>query len=331
MTTDNTLNYPDAWDEYLLTHRPDIGYKQSSWWARFLATRGWGSFGVFFGEGENVLGGARVLVYSFAPAQCYYYIPDGPVLPEAPADAHAMFAELIVQIDEHRQRESFAVSHLRLEPHWVRRPEFVQGCREASSWKEPRDTLCVDLQQTDDAILKQMKPKGRYNIGLARRKGVSVVEDTSPQGLADFIRLYKETFKRHGIGRHSSNYFRKLHAALVEQDTGAIFFAEYEGIRLATAMVLYFGNTATYKYGGSTLLHRNLMAPYLLHFEAMRAAQSRGYRWYDFYGISAADNPHAKWANFSAFKRKFGGQEFNFIPSLDFIYDKDAYRIYRKS
>ncbi len=331
MTSDSTQDMRDAWDEYLLAHRRDIGYKQSSWWARFLGERGWGSFGVFFGEGESVLGGARVLVNSFAPGQCYYYIPDGPVLPNEPGEAEAVFAALLAQIDEQREREPFTVSHLRLEPHWTSRPEFVQGCREAGSWKEPRDTLCINLLQTEEAILKQMKPKGRYNIGLARRKGVTVVEDTSAQGLADFVRLYKETFKRHDIGRHSSRYLRKLHAILVEQDMGAIYFAEFEGKRLATAMVLYFGDTATYKYGGSTQLHRNLMAPYLLHFEIMRAAKLRGHSLYDFYGISAADKPHAKWANFSAFKRKFGGQECNYIPSLDYIYDSDAYRVYRKS
>ena len=57
----------------------------------------------------------------------------------------------------------------------------------------------------------QMKKKGRYNIRLARRHQVSVIEDNSPQGLADFVRLYEQTVFRKGIRRHSPNYFRSMH------------------------------------------------------------------------------------------------------------------------
>jgi lipid II:glycine glycyltransferase (peptidoglycan interpeptide bridge formation enzyme) len=101
-------------------------------------------------------------------------------------------------------------------------------------------------------------------------------------------------------------------------------------MRLATALIIYFGDTATYKYGGSLQAHRNVMAPYLLHFEAMLTAKSRGHRWYDFYGIAKDDNPDDLWAGFSAFKRKFGGRERNYVPALDFVYDQLAYEDYRR-
>ena len=39
-----------------------------------------------------------------------------------------------------------------------------------------------------------MKPKGRYNVRVARRHGVSVLEDVSSQGIADFLNIYEETF-----------------------------------------------------------------------------------------------------------------------------------------
>ena len=303
---------------------------QSSWWADLFVDRGWGHCGVVFREAGVILGGAQVMIDSFAPGKCYYYIPHGPVLPEDEADAEQLFAAVMAYLDKKRTKEPQVVSHVRLEPPWTQIPSFVRGWREAKSWLEPRNTLCIDLSLAETAILAQMKPKGRYNIGVARRKGVSVVEDRSAQGIADFLDIYDETFARHGLDSHSADYFHALIERLVAFDSGSILFAEYQGLRLATALIVYFGDTATYRYGGSRLSHRNAMAPYLLHFEAMLRAKARGHRWYDFYGIAPQDRPDDRWANFSVFKRKFGGHDLNLIPALDHIYDPDAYQAYRQ-
>jgi lipid II:glycine glycyltransferase (peptidoglycan interpeptide bridge formation enzyme) len=194
----------NAWDRFLRTSRPDIGYKQYTWWADLLATLGWGYFYVVHVDDENdeILGGARVYVRSFAPDKYYYYIPHGPVLPEDPAEAEPIFEATMAFLDEQRESDPWDISHVRFELRWTSLPEFVRGFRESTGWNEPRNTLVVDLTQSEDAILQQMKSKGRYNIRLANRKGVTVVEDGSAQGVADFERLYNETFSRHGISGH---------------------------------------------------------------------------------------------------------------------------------
>src|SRR5207249_2422858 len=102
-------------------------------------------------------------------------------------------------VEERRQTEPQAVSHLRIEPRWQRLPSFVSGFRSLGfrdNFVEPRKTLCIDLRPSEAAILAQMKPKGRYNIGVAQRHGVLVIEDTSDQGLADFLSIYEETVAR---------------------------------------------------------------------------------------------------------------------------------------
>lgn len=320
-----------AWDDFILSSGSDIGFMQSTWWANFMALRGWGHFGAVFKDVEEVLGGARVLTRSFAPGRCYYYVPEGPVLPDDEADAEQLFEAFLAFIDRKRQQEPERISHLRLEPRWAARPRFVQNCREAGSWLEPRDTLHVDLKPSETAILAQMKPKGRYNIGVARKNGVSVIEDWSPEGMADFLDIYNDTMSRHELRGKSAGYFQDLMESLTEVDCGSLFFAEYRGLRLAAALVIFFGTRATYFYGGSRTLHRQMMAPYLLHFEAMLKAKSMGCHWYDFYGVAPKDKPAHRWANISTFKRKFGGRELNFVPALDFIYDQEGYANYRRS
>ena len=325
----NLVSPANEWDRYLETERPDIGYKQSSWWAEFQRSRGWESFSIVARDGDAICGGANVLVKMFVPGKYFYYIPHGPVLPEDQTGAAELFDDLMTHVDDRRQEKSQVVSHLRLEPRWLCCPEFVRGFRESKSWLEPRNTLCVDLIPCEDAILQQMKKKGRYNIRVAHKHGVSVVVDNSPEGFNDFMSLYKATANRQGIRRHSTDYFRKFTKTLFPHGHGDIFFAEYRGERLASALNVYFGNTATYKYGGSLDSHRNVMAPYLLQFEAMLKAKSRDCQWYDFYGVAPANEPDHAWANFGAFKRKFGGRELHFVPPLDYVYDSDAYYDYR--
>lgn len=321
-----------AWDDFLQA-TADTGFMQSSWWVDFRSLCGFENFGVTLRDGSEIVGGAVVLKFCFAEDHSFYYIQDGPVLPRDPLIAEEVCRAILEQIEEHRQADPTTVSHLRMEPRWLSLPHFVSGFRPipplADHYLEPRDTRCIDLRSSEDAILAQMKPKGRYNIHLAQRHGVSVVEDTSPQGLADFQTLYEETAVRQGMTAKPCDYFEALLSFLLRGRCGSLFFAEVQGVRLATALVVYFGRTATYFYGGSRDLHRHLMAPYVLHFEIMRKAKALGHHWYDLWGVAPPNEPDHPWKDFSAFKAKFGGLEIHFVPTLDYVYDQAAYALYR--
>jgi peptidoglycan pentaglycine glycine transferase (the first glycine) len=58
----------------------------------------------------------------------------------------------------------------------------------------------------------------------------------------------------------------------------------------------------------------------------MRAARARGCEWFDFWGVAPAADPPHPWQRFSEFKRRFGGREVAFVPTLDYVYDDGAYR-----
>ncbi|WP_046864136.1 lipid II:glycine glycyltransferase FemX [Microvirga massiliensis] len=318
----------EAWDDFLET-KTNTGFRQSSWYTAFKAARGWKHFGTVLRDGEAIVGGAMVLERSFTPEKCYYYVPDGPVFLEddSSAEQEQVFRAVMDFVERKRQSEQKAVSHLSIEPRWEHVPSFVRGFRESSHYYgSPRDTHCIDLIPPEIAILAQMKPKGRYNIGVARRLGVSVVEDVSPQGIEDFLKIYRETCDRKGLHGLSPGYFHTLIPVLSASERGSIFFAEYQGTRVATALVVYFGRTATYYHGGSRAIHRNVMAPYLLHFEIMRKARTLGLQLYDLFGVTPQGGPCDGWTDISMFKRKFGGRELRLVPTLEYIYDPVAYK-----
>ena len=305
---------------------------QSSWWVEFRSFCGFENFGLTLKDGNDFIGGGVVLKYSYSEDHCFYYIQDGPVLPSDPLIAAEVFRVTIEAIEERRKTEPRVVSHLRIEPRWLTLPGFVSGFRAipplADKYLETRDTRCIDLRPAEAAILAQMKPKGRYNIGVARRHGVSITEDSSPQGIADFLNIYKDTVARQGMTAKPPEYFQTLMPLLSSAHRGSVFFAEYHGVRIAAALVVYFGARATYFFGGSLDLHRQVMAPYLLHFEIMRKAKALGCEWYDLWGITPANQPNHPWQNITAFKAKFGGIEVRLVPTLDYVYDTAAYEHY---
>jgi len=321
-----------SWDGFLET-KPDTGFMQSSWWADFRTSYGYEHFGIILKDPNGIVGGALVLKFSYAPDRCFYYIPEGPVLPSDESIAGEVFQAILGEIEERRKTEPEVVSHLRIEPRWQRLPGFVSGFRIVPPFtdlfREPRNTLCIDLRPAEEAILAQMKPKGRYNIRVAQRHGVSVIEDSSDKGLADFLRIYRRTVARQNMNVKPRSYFRALLSMLTIRRQGSIFFAEYKGKRLATAVVVYFGRRTTYFFGGSLAWHRRVMAPYLLHFEIMRQARNQGHEWYDLWGVAPANDPAHPLQNISVFKRKLGGVELNLVPTLDYIYDPAAYKDYQ--
>jgi peptidoglycan pentaglycine glycine transferase (the first glycine) len=321
-----------AWDRFLEV-TPATGFMQSSWWADFRTTVGFAHFGAILRSGGEVVGGAMVQRLRHRCGSAFYYIQDGPVLPDDSPAAEEVLAATLEAIEEHRLAEPVAVSHLRIEPRWEREQVAVplagfEPIGRRDCYREPRNTLCIDLRPEPGAILAAMRPKGRYNIAVALRHGVRIVEDTTSRGLADFLRIYRDTADRQGFRTKHPAYFESLLARAIPGRRAAIHFAEHGGLRLAAALVIRFGSRATYFYGGSLAERREVMAPSLLHFEIMVRAREAGHAWYDLWGVAPEGDVTSGWAGLSVFKRRFGGREMSLLPTLDYVYDRSAYMRY---
>ncbi|HET8947525.1 MAG TPA: peptidoglycan bridge formation glycyltransferase FemA/FemB family protein [Candidatus Polarisedimenticolia bacterium] len=329
-----------AWDRFLEA-TPATGFMQASWWADFRTTLGFSHFAVILKAGGRILGGALVQRLKHRCGVAFYYIQDGPVVPGDPSATEDVLAATLAAIEERRASETELVSHLRIEPRWETFPpnhpdsgptrSLLPGFEPAprrDRYREPRNTLCIDLRPPPAAILAAMRPKGRYNIAVARRHGVEVIEDTSPRGLADFLRIYRDTGERQGFRTKHATYFQSLMQHTAAAGRASIHFAEHAGQRLATALSIRFGSRATYFYGGSLAERRQVMAPSLLHFEILCRAREAGHEWYDLWGVDSEGDHGSSWAGLSAFKRRFGGREVTLLPTLDYVYDRSAYMQY---
>lgn len=194
----------------------------------------------------------------------------------------------------------------------------------------PKDTVFVNLTKDEDTLLREMKPKTRYNIRLAGRKGVKVSR-LDPDDLDIWYALYTETCERNRIFLHDIDSFR----AVLEADKATgnsvrteILAAEKEGVPLAAMFLVYSCNRATYLFGASSSKSRNWMGTYALQWEAIRRAKEQGCLTYDMFGISPRRDPSHPLYGLYRFKTGFGGEIFHRMGCWDYPFDHDSYEKY---
>lgn len=187
---------------------------------------------------------------------------------------------------------------------------------------QPSETIILDLQKSEKELLAEMKPKTRYNINLAQKHGVETVKVQDDTQLDKFFNLMKETAKRDEFSAHSKEHYKKLLGVNGDNFKNELYLAVWDNKILAAAIVNFFNGRATYLHGASSSENRNMMAPYLLHWEIIKDAKNAGYKEYDLWGISE------KWPGVTKFKQGFGGTEKKYLGAYDLVVDRFWYLIY---
>lgn len=282
--------------------------------------------------------GAQVLFRRFGPFSLAY-IPRGPWGDLADGWLMGLLWQAV-----HREACRRRAIFLKIEPPLLDEPANARllaahGFHPSTLRVQPVSTIVVDLTADLDALSARLKPKWRYNIGLAKRKGVVVRQG----GLADlptFYRLLQITAQRDGFAIHVAEYYRRFLLCLGEK--ARLFLAFYKEEPLAGIMVTAFAGQAVYMYGASGNEYRNLMPNHLLQWEAMLWAKATGCRQYDLWGIPDTSLAHevaiggedartkqgSDLAGVYRFKAGFGGQPVRLVGAWDYTYNPLLYRLW---
>ena len=195
---------------------------------------------------------------------------------------------------------------------------------------QPEHNWLLDISKSEDEIKAEMKQKGRYNIKIAQKNNIRVISTEKPGKELDiFFKQYRETGKRHEVSYREKSYFTALLEILGKKDYARIYIAWKEETPLASAILLKFGKSILYLYGGSDASFRNLMAPYLLHWQIIKKAKEKGYIEYNFLGVAPNDNPSHPWAGITRFKKQFGGTQVDILGSYDLILKPIEYQLFK--
>lgn len=321
-----------AWDE-LVGSTPETGFMQMSAWMDFKQREGFEAvrYGLFDpekeGEQDGLLGGGTLFSYPAEEGERFIVCPEGPVLPwHDTARARKGLRKLLAVVQEDPERGRSL--GLRIEPHLPPpAPSLLRNWSRAPIDLTPLHTLMLDLTLSDPELKAQMVPKGRYNLGLAERHGVRITSSTDLGDMARFYTLFAETARRNDFFQEPYGFFLNLGAALFPT-RATLYFAEWEEKTLAAILVVYCGRRATYLYGGSTALHREVMPNYLLQWTAAQEARERGCVEYDLYGYEPFGLTDHLYAGISRFKKQFGGKRVDWMGAKDYLfYDRLADRV----
>ena len=301
-----TDNGREHWDRFVIENNGS--FLQSWEWGEFQQNVGRDVRRFVFADGEmyplgeyeipntryGIRGAVQFIEMSLPLGFKYRYAPRGPVISSK--------FKIKNYLESLKTVIPGNVVFLRFDPAWQPETEslFLEHGWRRTDDIQPRRNWVLDITRPEDELLAAMHPKTRYNIRIAENKCIVRQSEKSDADVKTFLRLVAGTGKRHAIRPHPDAYYKKM----LQMPIAELWQAEHGGEIIASHIVIFFGNRATYLHGASSYEHRALMAPHLLHWAAIQKAKRRGLTEYDFGGVD-----ETRWPGLTRFKKGFGGIE----------------------
>jgi len=336
---------PATWD-HALARLPYAHALQSWAWGQFKARWGWRAMPLTMsvgGNGWEAVAAAHVLRRDLPRTPwCVLYVPKGPALDYADA---TLRRHVLAQLEALARREraifikidpevarSWGLEDERTSPLGaaVMRDLSARGWRPSAEQIQFRNTVELPLESSDEQLLAAMKPKTRYNIRLAERKGV-VVRPGTAADLPTIAAMYQETGARDGFTVRPTPYYLDGWTALYDAGMAQPLVAEVEGRPVAAIILVRFADRVIYMYGASRDEARERMPNHLLQWEAIRWTRAQDARVYDFWGApDVFDETDRLWGVWR-FKAGFNGEVVRFIGAWDYTPRPLLYRLYTQA
>ncbi|MSR68578.1 peptidoglycan bridge formation glycyltransferase FemA/FemB family protein [Candidatus Saccharibacteria bacterium] len=326
------------WDDLVLANADGGHIYQSSEWAKVKEYNGWEPIYCIYEATAYIV--AFVLLRK--PASILgsiYYCPKGPGVftsYQSNQDSRAHFSEFIYDIKTFLKHYDNQAIVLKVEPELECEDKFEFSKLElikSSSDLQFKATIFVDLKPSEEAILASFKQKTRYNIGLARRRGVVVESRTMDDAGVDLMyELMAATQSRAKFFLRPKDYFGHYWKALATARMANFLVAMHDNDVLGGVFITRFGAKAYYKDGGSFDTKRNLMAPYLLQWEAMQWSKKQGASVYDMVAVpprAELNNPSHHHYGLYQFKKGFNETTTEFMGCWDLPINIQKFKIWK--
>jgi len=205
-----------------------------------------------------------------------------------------------------------------------------RGWRYSAEQIQFRNTMLIDLTRSEDDLLAALKPKTRYNVRLAQKKGVTV-RSGDLNDLDLLYQLYAETAQRDGFIIRPIDYYRDAWGSFIRSGLAQPLIATVEQQAVASLILFRFADRAWYMYGMSSNLHREKMPNHLLQWEAVRWAKAQGCAVYDLWGApDELNESDAMWGVYK-FKEGLGAEFAPHVGAHDFVISPLGYWLYTQA
>ena len=181
----------------------------------------------------------------------------------------------------------------------------------------PETSWIKDIGATENEIMTDFKKNTRYEINRAVKMGVKIESSCDEKALNEFYKIHMDTVKRHKFIPFPLNFLQKQLQVLSKDHQIEIFNAIFENKIIASAIIVFYGQEASYHHAASLSEYNKIPASYLIQWEVIKKAKEKGCLRYNFWGI-VDDNDNHPWFGLSQFKMKFGGQKEKYLHVQDY-------------
>ncbi len=306
----------EEWEEFVLRQEfsPFVqSYKYGEFY-KIMGEEYW-IFGLY-SEGKMI--GGSLVISTHARRGNFLYLPYGPFL-EKNCESSEIFFDFLKKFALKNKYDFIRISPMIDDSEELRLCTKKIGFRNAPMHVLAENSWILDLEDSEEKILSNMKKNHRNLIRRCQKAGVKIEARTDKEALDLLNDMHDVTEKKHNFTRFSRHYIEK-EFNVFSKDKESIVYLAYlpDGTLDASSIIVFYGKMAVYRHSASLNTDRKLPTSYLIQWEAIKEAKKRGMKWYNFWGVEPEDAPlDHPFHGITHFKKGFGGFQKDLLHCQD--------------
>ncbi len=304
-----------VWEKFV-TSQQDYTFLQGWNWGEINKTSGEKLFRLGLYNQKKLIGVCQVFTISARRGK-FLFIPHGPLFTNP---APSQFKFLFDYLKKLAKQEK--VYFIRVSP-WLESNDKNKaifkklGFRPAPIFMHAEETWLIDIDKDENTLLLKMRKTTRNLISRAKRDGVEIIKSTNPKDIKYLYNLQLETSKRNHFVPFSKKILELELNTFGKDNQCLLFLGQHNKIITGAAIIIFYGKFVFYYQSGS--VENKVPINYLLQWEAILEAKSRGCQIYNMWGIAPPNQPKHPWNGLTTFKTGFGGFNRNYLHAQDLI------------
>ncbi len=218
-------------------------------------------------------------------------------------------------------------SFIRISPLWAKTEQNVKVFKDAGFRQSPMHssayeaTWKLNITEAEDQLLKNMRKTTRYLIRKeSENKDISIEKSNDAKSIEIYQKLNKDVSKRQRFSPFSDKFIKNEFEVFDRDEQALFIFGKHKDEIAAGSLVIFWSGIAFYHQAASLSKFAKYSIPYLMQWEAIKEAEKRGCKIYDFWGfVDPGKYPKHPWAGPTLFKMGFGGYKKEYVKTQDLI------------
>lgn len=295
----------------------DQHFLQSSAWEKYEELEGHKTFRL------NEKDFSALAILHSTPLGNYLFCPYGPTL-KSNYNPNATLKTVLHSLSKlAREQNAFFV---RIEPTFpLSNPEAKSLHLHKSHDLDPAHTWAIDLTQSREELLKQMRASSVQYWRSSAKKGLKIRQTKDPEAISILTSLLQAVSEKDHFQPQTEAHLKSQ----LQSGFATLYIAELDHQPLAASLVYDDSTTRFYAHAATSNEHRKINAGIVILIQMILDAKDRGAKIFDFWGITTSEDPKHPWYGFTKFKKSFGGYQINYAGTWDLPLSPIKYQLYR--